>query len=165
MKILYAYDKEYYMRKETTWHCNCKQLASSSILLPEDVVSLYVSFLSWPFFLWSGQPSRVNPIAQLGVIPQHITAIVKWPGVHEAPILWCCPHLASPWVPSSDSTDPGNNRSWRRQLSPVGQVADTHKHVRTETFWTQTDFNRNCIDLVNSVLSHYCFSSVCPSYN
>ena len=148
---------------DTVTVTTCFPPPSSAFLLPEDVVSLYVGFPSWPFFLWSGQPSGVNPIAQLGVIPQHNTAIAKWPRSKPAPILWCCPHLASPWVPSSDSTDPGND--WRRQLSPVGQVANTHKHVRTETFWTQTDFNRNCIDLVNSVLSHYCFSSVCPSYN
>ena len=166
MTILCAYDKEYYMRKDTTWHCNCKQLA---FLLPLASWRGRITVRRFPVLTIL---SLVRPTVQSeshcpagSVIPQHNTAIVKWPGVNQAPILWCCPHLASSWVPSSDSTDPGNNRSWRRQLSPVGQVADTHKHVRTETFWTQTDFSRNCIDLVNSVLSHYCFSSVCPSYN
>ena len=162
MTILYAYDKEYYMRKETTWHCNCKQLASSSILLPEDVVSLYVSFLSWPFFLWSGQPSRVNPIAQLGVIPQHNTVIVKWPrskpSSYTMVLSTSCVFLPSLLRPQVTAGAGDAN-------FPCRPGSDTHKHVRQKRFGHKLTFSRKCIYLVNSVLSNYCFSSVCPSYN
>ena len=137
------YEKGYHMNTVTV-----NQLASSSLLHPAEVVSLNVSFLSFQ----GGQVRRGDarndnpgPGSLYGNRPEW-TPLPSWAGDFRNTTLPLCSdqelsrllfhvvvHIMSSWVPSSDSTDPGKAGARDANLT-VGQVAGTHKHIKTETF-------------------------------
>ena len=135
---LCAYDKEYYMRKDITWHCNCKQLA---FLLPLASWRGRIIARKFPVLtiLFLVRPTvQSESAAQLGRwFPQHNTAIVKWPGVNQAPLLWCCPQstLCPLEFPPQIA------------LTQVTTGAgDANFHCRPGSWHTQTPQDRNVLD-------------------